>query len=178
MFGFRSPEFRRWLVLCGVVTSLSACAYLPQGTGEPNRGYIELMDAAATADRAGLAGMQERARARHAGSATVENRLRLALLLSAPGARYEDIRRSVDLLAPLADGSTTAAVTQRQLARARLAEVRNRLSLLSDNAEKTRQLDSLKAQLDDANAKIDELLDIEQSMESGRRRDSGEDYTQ
>lgn len=178
MYGFRSPEFRKLLVPYAAVLGLAACTYLPQGPGEMTHGYIELMDAAASADRAGLTGMQDQARSRHRDSATPDNRLRLALLLSAPGARHDDVRQSVDLLQPLADGSASANTNQRQLARARLADVRARLALLSDNADKARQLDSLKTQLDDANAKIDELLNIEQSMESGRRRESGEDHDQ
>ncbi len=160
------------------LVSLSGCTHL-LGTGfVTSPDYIELMDEAARADAARLTALRDEAQARYRTNATPENRLRLALVLSAPTAKPEDALRGKELLSTLAESESAGRSSIRRLARAKLEDVEARLALLASHQEQSNRLSSLKRQLDEANAKIEELLNIEQSMENGRRRDGGEGFAQ
>lgn len=172
MYSCRRPEYRNLLLGLAFAGMATGCAYVAPVT-DAGSGLVAQMAAAATADKAELAALRETAEARYRQQANAHNRMALALVLTAPSARPDEVAHGKTLLEEQL-GTADVDDPLSQLARARLADVDLRLSLRAASRSEATRIEALRKQLDEANEKIDELLNIERSMDSGRRRESNE----
>jgi hypothetical protein len=164
------------LIAVALAATTAGCIHtLPEAiTG--TTGHIEIMHRAAEADDAQLEQIKREALQRYQSNATDLNQLRLALVLSAPSADIADLELGLGMLSELSTMTTSLGTTATMLASARLEEVESRLALHRSHGEKEREIQQLMQHLAEARAKIEELLNIERSMEDDRRRSSPAEY--
>lgn len=153
------------------VTALLApgCAQLDAVSLGTRADSVAFMALTAAADRESLASLEKDARSALGDNDRPSGRLRLAMILSAPRAALEDLGRGIAMLHDLS-GDTRLSVAQRNLARTRAIEARARLDLARQIDSMARELAQSEKARGEAGEKIEELLDIERSMENGRRR--------
>ncbi len=136
--------------------------------------WVDLAGRSALADAQALAVFKEREERRYRGNPTPENALRLAVVLTVPQASDEELEAGVELLARLAGPEGGLEPGQQDVARSRHESA---AALLETRRQRTRlsgEVESLRRELDEANKKIEELLQIERSIEHNRGRNQPE----
>lgn len=137
--------------------------------------WVDLAGRSALADAQTLAVFREREERRYRGNPTPENALRLAVVLTVPQASDEHLEAGVELLAQLSGPDGGLEPGQRDVARSRHESAVALLETRRQSTQLSGEVESLRRELDEANKKIEELLQIERSIEHNRGRNQPED---
>jgi hypothetical protein len=174
VFTFRDQGFKALAVLALVAGG--GCAGLApfQQRGGEGESYASLAGRAAFADGESLAALKADKGGRYRDNPSARAALEFALVLTAPAATVADLRDGIDLLEELVTPGSGLDPTEREIAGIRLEATRSQLALVRRNDSFAARNEDLQRALDEANAKIEELLQIERSMESNRGRNPPE----